>query len=265
MQGRSRYKKTKVVQKKKTGLKKISGRFLNIVLLVLVISSPYLVMKSPFMKVKDIKVLGAESVNDQKIVDDVKNFASSTKYFLPAANILLINKSDLSALILKDFPSIRNVEIVKKFSRNLEITVTENSRDFLWCISESNCFNMDKSGLIFSKYSSAAEDGQKLIFKGNISGNPIQKSFASPEKMKNFADSVKIFEDQDLKIKFINMSSDNEAVFSSDIGSIILNPEDDLRMSAENTLVFIDEMKSKNPDIHFSYIDARYGNKIFYR
>src|SRR6185503_1896017 len=104
-----------------------------------------------------------------------------------------------------------------------------------------------------------SRDVQKVMFKGVIEGDPILQNFTTAEGMQNFIKASEILQNAKVHIYSINIELPDKAVFSTNIGNIILNPEEDISISSANAALLISELRTKNPSIHFSYIDARFG------
>ena len=124
---------------------------------------------------------------------------------------------------------------------------------------------MSKDGLVFESYSAEATRG-KVIFGGILDGDPLMKNFATPEKMQNYSNLIRVFKEAGFEVSSINIESSDKAVAKIEIVDIIFNPEEEnLSLTAENVVLLINELKSKNSSTTFNYIDARFNNKIFYK
>lgn len=145
--------------------------------------------------------------------------------------------------------------------------ITERKDDFLWCSENNECFNMTKDGLIFER---AENINNKIIFGGILNGNPIMKNFATAQKMQNYIKLIKAFKNSGFEISSINIESSDKAVAKTNIentiSDIIFSPEEpNLYLIAQNAILLINEVLSKTSSAHFNYIDARFGNKMFYK
>ena len=79
-------------------------------------------------------------------------------------------------------------------------------------------------------------------------------------------EAVALLKSKDIKASSINIQSVDKGVIETNIGNIFIDPNTkELLESIENALLVIEDIKSKNSQIKFDYIDTRFGNKIFYK
>lgn len=280
-----RYKKTSSVITKRKKARKILGLSLKIGISVVFLVGIGFLLQADFLQVKNFEITGTESILPKNIKNLALDFISGNKlFFIPRSNIFLLNKEKLAAAIIANFGRAEEVNINKQFlNRNVEFTVKERQADYLWCpltqagSKEDECFFMTKDGLIFEKAGfsdsdfltssvSWAEPKNKLIFRGNLEKNPLMKNFATSEKMQNYLKLTKSFKDSGFEIISINIESNDKAIAKSDIGDIVFDPQEpDLSLAAQNAILLINEVRSKNHFAQFNYIDTRFGNKMFYK
>lgn len=264
MQGR-RYNKASSRIAKRNNARRIFGLVLKIGLPVIFLVSALFVFRADFMQIKNIEILGAETVSVENLKATALSRTSGNYFFIiPKTNILFLNKQELADTLLTTFLRLEKAEINKQyFSKNIVLKIKERSTDFLWCARSEECFYMNKSGLIFER---AENLGSKFIFKGILTGDPIMQNFATADKIQNYLGFVEKFKDSGIEATYINIESSDKGVLSTSIGEVFFSPEEvDLVVVAQNVLLLIDEIKAKNPSFVFEYIDARFGNKMFYK
>jgi hypothetical protein len=276
---KSKYKKASSIITKRNKARKIYNLSLKIGLPVIFLVGTIFIMRADFLQVKNFEIIGTESILSKNIKNIALNFISGNKFFvIPKSNIFLLDKDKLAAAMLADFGRMEKVGIKKQFlSRSVKLAVEERQADYLWCSKTDECFFMTKEGLIFEKagYSGSdfltssaswAEPKNKMIFWGNLEGDPIMKNFASPDAMQNYLKLVEAFRISKFEIVSIKIESGDKAVAKSNIGDIIFNPEEaDLSLIAQNAILLINEIRAKNSSVWFNYIDTRFGNKMFYK
>jgi hypothetical protein len=276
---KSKYKRasSKIVKRNKT--RRIFGLVLKIGLLIAFFIGLIFLLRAGFLQIKSFEILGTETIPPEDIKDTASNFASGTKFFLiPKSNILFLSKEKLATTLLLAFPRIEKINTNKQFfSGSIELTIAERKADFLWCLSLSDCFFMDKTGFIFEKSNltkpvflasslKESEPLNRMIFTGILEDHPLMKNFASPEKMQNYLNFAEVLKNNGFEVISINIESSDRAIAKSNIGDVIFNPEEiDLSSVAQNVVLLINEIKGKNPFARFQYIDARFGNKVFYK
>jgi len=264
MQGR-RYNKASSRIAKRNNARRVFGLVLKIGLPIVFLISIIFILRADFLQIKNIVVLGAETVSADNLKATTRSWTSGNHFFIiPKTNILFFNKQELADTLLTTFPRLEKAEINKQyFSKNIVLKVLEREADFLWCASSEECFYMNKSGLIFER---GENDGSKFIFKGGVTGDPIMQSFATADKIQNYLNFIEVFEKEGLEVTYINIESSDKAILGTSIGEVFFSPGDaDLTLVAQNALLLIDEIMSKNPNAVFEYIDARFGNKMFYK
>ncbi|MFH0804226.1 MAG: hypothetical protein V1896_01340 [Candidatus Zambryskibacteria bacterium] len=265
---KSKYKKasSKIAKRNKT--RRYAGLFLKISVPVIFIVGIVFLLRSNFLQVKSFEVLGANSISQESIKNTASAFISGNKLlFIPRSDILFLNKDKLATALLSNFTRIEKVTVNKNFfSKNITLSLTERQADFLWCSPTGECFNMTKDGLVFEKSNFAEASSDKISFRGSLEGNPLMKNFATPAEMQNYLKLLKFFKDAGFEISSVNIESADKAVARSNVGDIIFNPgEADLSIPAQNAILLINETRNKNPSALFNYIDARFGNKMFYK
>lgn len=261
----TRYKKSSSRIAKRNNARRVFGLILKIGLPIIFLVGIIFILRADFLQIKDIVVLGAETVSAENLKATVQNQTLGNRFFIiPRTNILFLSKDKLVDTLLTTFPRLEKVEINKQyFSKRIVLKVLEREADFLWCTSSEGCFYMNRSGLIFEK---GEDDGSKFIFKGSVTGDPIMQSFATQDKIQNYLGFVEKFKEFGIEATYINIESSDKGVLGTSMGEIFFSPtEVDLALVAQNVLLLIDEIKSKNPNAVFEYIDARFGNKMFYK
>ncbi len=212
--------------------------------------------------------MGLKTIPEESILNAAASFVSGNRFlFLPKSNIVFLSDNDMEKYLEENFTGIEKASVSKNiFNGKVEISVAERNPDFLWC--SSSCFLMSKDGLVFeaAEGSGAEEYPGKIIFRGMLGGNPMMKRFASPETMQNYENFVKDLGLIGIRVVSIYAESENKASAETDIGSIIFDPEEEgLSAVAHKVNLLIAEARGKDSAAHFEYIDARYGNKMFYK
>jgi len=262
-----RYKKASSRIAKRRKARKYVGIFLAIFIPAIILTGIIFLLRANFMQIKDWQISGAEAISQDNIKNTAAAFASGDNFFvIPKSNIFLFSKDKLAALLLSKFGRIESVKVNKEFfGGEVNLEVTERKADFVWCSTESECFFMTKGGFIFEKIPDSPP-ANFVVFRGILEGDPIFKNFASAEKMQNYSKLIDTFSNSGFKITSINIESSDKAVAKSDIGDIIFSPDEkDLSTTAQNVILLINEIKGKNHSTQFNYIDARFGNKVYYK
>lgn len=256
----------KIAQRRKA--KRNFSLFLKMILPAIFLVGLVWLLRASFLQVKDFQFAG----NDTLRAEDLKSFAQNQVagrklIFIPKTNILFLNKDELASALLSNFNRLERVSIDKKiFSRSVNLDLAERKAAFIWCADSGECFNMTSGGLVFEP----TFETDKIVFRGGISGEPLLKNFASPEVMENYLKLIAEFEKAGFKISSIKFETGDRVIAKLSIkdatSDIIFNPHDpDFSLLIQNTILLIGETLTKNPKAVFDYIDARFGNKFFYK
>lgn len=267
----TRYKKSSSRIAKRNNARRVFGLVLKIGLPIVFLVGVIFVLRADFLQVKNIEVLGAENISGEEIKVTVQNWTSGSRFLvIPKTNILFLRKQKLAETLISAFPRLEKVEIKKQyFNKGIALQINERGADFLWCLpvqtgaSSEECFYMNKSGLIFER---AQNLESKFVFRGVVTGDPIMQTFATADKIQIYLNFIDIFQKAGFETTYINIESSDKAVAGVSVGEVFFNPEEtDLTAVAQNVLLLIDEIKAKNSDAMFEYVDARFGNKMFYK
>lgn len=244
--------------------------FLKSAVLLFILVGAGFLLRADFLKVREFKIEGALSTPVTDLQNTAAALASGTRLgLLPKSNILIFDGENLTRTILEKFTRLEKVEVDKNiFSRKVAVKVVERGAAYLWCSENEECFFMSRDGLIFEKVSpeKSAEAAGKIIFKGKLAGAPLLEHFETRERMKNYTNLFEVLSKNQINITAVNFELADKAVAATNLGSIIFNPEEkDLSEAALNIVLLIEDLKTRNPTPHFEYIDARFGNKMFYK
>jgi hypothetical protein len=232
----------------------------------------------PFLNLKGVEVAGIEG----KEAERMKSLASAViaeKYYavLPKSNIVIYPRDEIKGDILKKFPSVKNATVKTSLEGKLLIEVEKREFKSLWCSASivSKCYLVDQGGLVFAEAAGdlprgkAGELSGYLKLEGLLTGDPVGKLYGSPDLFNFLLSLSKHLGTLGLSVeKYRYFDQDKAQATFPDGSAIIFTP--DPTKSAElvsNLTLFLDDLKSKNNDIlpPFKYIDARYGNKIFFK
>ncbi len=224
-------------------------------------------MRLDFWKIKEINIAGTErasATNIKKIVE--RQITGAYFGIFPRNNFLIYPKKAIEKEILDSLPVVHSTKANADLNNNIIIDVRERLAFALWCRGAEDCFLMDESGMIFA--SATDNNGKLLKYYGIVDGEPIGKKFGEeffPElsvfigKMRGLglqAVAVKVIDKTLAKIDFEDGSYLMFLPFEKNKEALFTNIE-----------LFVNNLRTKNGGSipAFEYIDARYGNKIFFK
>lgn len=226
---------------------------------VFLLVSMILLLRADFLQIKSVEVTGNVSIQKEEVEKLVLEEISGQYFFVfPKSNYFFVKKEKLVQKILGDLSRTESVKINKNFNGILEISIKERQGDFVWCSTADNqtCYLMSKDGSVFVE-AQPEEILAKIIFRGDLT---TKNSIFS-----NYLKAIDILQNAKFEVYEVDVELGDKAVFKTDIGDIFLNPEEDLSISTPNAVILINEVRTKNPSAYFNYIDARFGNKVFYK
>jgi cell division septal protein FtsQ len=263
---KSKYKKISSRNTQRRRSRKTFKIIGSISIVIFVLAGLVYLLRADFLMVRDFEISGAESIEPEEIKNVALSFASGSSFYLiPRSNIIFLDGEKLASAILSEFSRMEKVEIKKKFFiKKVELAIAERKEDYVWCSGEEVCFFMTKEGFVFERIPENPAD--KIIFRGNLEGDPTKTYFDSPEQMKKYIKFIEILEKSGFRVHSVEIESKEKGVANTLMADIIFNPrESDLSVSAQNIILLVDDLKSKNSSVRFDYIDSRFGNKIFYK
>lgn len=243
-----------------------------------------------FLRIKSFQ-LSSINIEGNVVLEskDIENFINKKyegKYLwvIPKNNTIFVLPNTIKKSLQKEFPKIDYLEVKRSFPNKLSISLSERKGSYVWCgndvtisvISKDNqCFFVDKEGVIFSEapYFSGTPfvlflGGEKN--KDQILGTQLlnQNDFKNIiliydviSKLKLSPYAVLVLPDGEYEIllrdgqyNFLN----SPRIKLKDINDQIIISQN--LAAALNTKIF-----KENKISDFSYIDLRFGNKVFYK
>ncbi|HEY4515657.1 MAG TPA: hypothetical protein VJH67_00495 [Candidatus Paceibacterota bacterium] len=250
--------------------KRKSKFYLVMGVLFLFLAGIVLLARLPALQIKEIKISETKRVPSSVLKEIVQSHIKGNYFgIFPKSNFMLYPKNDIKEEIMTKLPALLEAEVDTEIDRNLYIRVNERLASALWCSSSSNCFYMDEQGFIFAramnmdglmKYYGLVDQGGSSIL-GKSYG---EVGFFS--ELRKFTENV---ESLGFRLERVNVVSESRAELHFSTGSYLLFLPDDKNKEElfGNIKLFIENSKASNGGVipPFEYIDARYGNKIFFK
>ncbi len=229
------------------------------------------------------RVLSTESM--RRVVDDTL----SGRYFflIPKRSSLFYPRASLEQLLLSTFPRLETATIDYQDLNSIIVSVKERESNYLWCLgnpTEKNCYFIDRTGLVFAK---APRFSDNVFFEmyGRGEGDPIG---SRPITTSEFIAILSVYEKVTPVLKQTLLKNDKPLrMIAEEQGdyTIIMerardkseapsdwqlkfnvssNPEElaSNLLSALTSSTFVKELNGKQS---LTYIDVRFGKKIFYK
>jgi cell division septal protein FtsQ len=235
-------------------------------LFAIVVGIVYVFVYSPFFRISRVAVSGASTIDPVRIEAVVSQTLGGYDYYIvPKDNYFYVNTIGINNYLMTKFPNLVSVVAKKKFER-LDVAVVERQPTYRLMIGDKS-YLLDQEGNGLRE--AAAHEGEALVALSNdsaefVAGKPMVQSEwlkAISDLHKYFATQVGI-RDQLYKLDAIN--SDIEVV-TVEGWSVIFDPQSDIK---DQLKTLTSALAGKfNPDDRkkLLYIDARFGDKIFYK
>lgn len=180
--------------------------------------------------------------------------------------IFLFEKNNIKNTALSFDNNIKNVFIERESLGGIKVYIEEYEAIAIWCggdyeyfTLETDCYYIDQGGYIYSKLEEkdiSLKESLPKIF-GYFEEVPLSMSF----EQENFVELKKIVTEMSyISGKLILAYEENDITLFTDAGKILL-PRSNSKDSLENAIIFLKSNRGKT----FEYIDARYGNSIFFK
>lgn len=243
--------------------KKKSGKFLLcFFLLIFLLGGLVALAYAPFLNLKGVQVTGTEGKEAEKI-GNLASAVIADKYYkiIPKSNIIIYPRDTIKNDVLRQFPSVKNATVKTSLQGKLLVEVEKREFKSLWCSVSDRCYLVDQGGLVFAEAQGNELEGY-LRLEGMLGGDPVGKTFGALGQYEFFLNFAKQLEELGLRPERMKYYTQDKAEALIGDSRIIFLP--DPKQADElfaNLSVFVNDLKVKN----FEYIDARYGNKIFYK
>jgi len=265
--------------RRKIFLKKI---LLYLIALLVIFAGLALISRIDRLNISEIKTAGNKVTDGDMIQASVKQTIAGNYFFVfPKSNIFYYPKNQIKQDLLDKFKALEDATFAIREQKTLEISVTEREALYTWCgekiNSEDKCYFMDKSGFLINEapyFSGEVYFRFYGLINGAQAGNP-SGSYFSPQ---NF-DKLILFKEAIESIGLtpvalsIDASEDAEIFLSGKTQGtgpkIIFKLDSDYLSVAENlqaalsTEPLLSNFKNKYSSL--SYIDLRFGNKVYYK
>lgn len=106
----------------------------------------YTLLFSTLHEIDGVRVTGVRDIGDERLESEVREFLSRKLLLaFPGDNYFLFSGDRLERDLMGRFPKLSSVRVEKRFPHEIDISVTERDRIFLWC-SGGGCFLVDEKG-----------------------------------------------------------------------------------------------------------------------
>jgi cell division septal protein FtsQ len=254
---------------KKQGRPRVSKKIIlySLIIILIVVFGFWFFYISDTFKIKNIEIKGLERTPEYEVLNKISEMSNKTKLSLKQDNLFLISTNDLSTS-LKDHFNFAQVNINKELPDKLIVDISERKYEAIF-FEDGNYYYIDNTGYVVDKINELKDvNPEKYAIIKNESNNKIEKNKVSIESdylvfIDSFYNDLKQKSSDIVIEKFIvkNVNSGLSAqVLNGPI--LYLNINNDVSSQVRN-LVVLKENELNDNFYERSYIDLRYGNKLF--
>jgi len=230
----------------------------------------------PRLAITAVEVKGAAALPPESLVASVKaGLASDELRLFAKDNIFLYPKRVLEAALAHDYPRIKDVSLSRQslLAQAVVVTVKERQPYARWCTgaitaraSGSTCYLMDAAGFIFAEAASEAT-AVPIEFRGGLVTDraPIGQWFLRGRLASAVALMGKLAAAGHAPIGF-SVESERDLAIALGTGPILYAPfseDPDALVQTLETALRAESLEGRIGTL--SYIDLRFGNRVYYK
>lgn len=237
-------------------------------------------LRIPYWRVVDIQIKGIETLSAEEVKEKVAEFLiGEYVFFIPRNSMFFLGTKGIVTSLKQGFPPIAQVSFKKIFPHTLEVLVEERKTFGLFCNSLRQtpeevkdaappfCVYIDSQGI---GYEVAPEASGSLIVKirsdvpeVNVGSHVVAVS--TMERMKFLSVELKRSADIDVVgFELLSKVPSEIRVISAEGFLLIFKLDDDFQNVFRVLKTVLDEEIKEKRSL-LDYIDARFGNKVFYK
>lgn len=231
----------------------------------------YFLFFSPYFQIKEIKILGLETIPESTLKAKIDETISRKIYFFASqGNIFLFPSKKIKTLFLKEFPKIKEISVERSLPDFIKIKIKEREMAAIWCNIPQNlsdCFFVDKEGVIFEN---APSGGGSLIFK--INNNLPRADIELGERVFEADFGNRLFNIKEILEKNFDINFPEFTILDSNVleaksslgWKIIFDPSLNNETQILALKKIFSEMGEKERET-LEYFDLRIGGRIYYK
>jgi cell division septal protein FtsQ len=236
------------------------NRFLWLTLLVLVSSLAlfYFLFLADFFQIKEINIASLQEALRGRLKLLVQERTENNVLSFPTRSIFLVNTGRIKEDILKEFPSISEIEISRNFPDSLNVSATERRGLASFCQEEA-CFILDGEGIVFENNGDLEPLIKTLIFDGEMK---LGDKVIEKNELRRLLEINSYLElDLNIAVKELVISSaDKLTVLTQEGWEIYLNPRGEIEWQLTKLKTLLNEKIPQEKRGELEWIELRFGN-----
>lgn len=245
-----------------------------VILGLLFFSGVAYLLRLPYFQIKHMEITGLVSLSEGEIVAELtEDIRGNSVFVFPRSSIFLIHPEKLTQHLKEKFPHIGSIELTRIMPDTLRLIVQERK---LWGIlcntppkenQEKTCAYLDEGGFAMER---SPQSTGALIVKIQTDSKTITPGTqvfeqGLAERMRFLGErTAKIMNSAVWQYEFASHLPNEIHVTTADKITLLFRRDDDFDRAFKVLQTVLDqEIKEKRPQL--SYIDLRFGNKVFYK
>jgi len=260
----------KFYKKKKT--RKRVKYILSLIAIILIISSMVYFLRQERFLITEVAVSEKSTLDKEEIIQTAQDLL--TGYYLwiiPRSNSFIYPRRAIVKRLLEEFPRLESIDLNLLKSQKLSISVTERTPFALYCAgalnpgSGSECYFLDKEGLIFALAPSFSGDVYFIYSSVIPIENPIGKRFVEVDEFNSLLDFMDKLATLDIHPVALGFDDEDYSLVLPNDGQILWKRDNDFDLIYSNLTAFLaDETIETQTDFfdRILYLDLRTENKV---
>ncbi len=243
------------------------------IFVLFLLALPIYLARTKHFQITNIEIAGNNVTKNeeiQKIIAD--DLTGSYAWIFPHSNAALYPRSKVTNDLLAAVPRLSGVSVSLSDPHSLSVHIEERQPYALYCMdyshpdSPTGCYFLDASGYAFSE-APAFSGGVYDVFASDPVKDPILRSqYLEPETFAPLHAFIESLGEFGVYPKVFLVKGDEYHLILSSGAHIMIKKDADLEAVRSNLESFLKNPKFDSSTLdRFSYIDLRFGNKIFYR
>lgn len=222
----------------------------------------------PEFRLTTVEITGSTEMPADRIRERVlEELSGTTLGFIPKSHTFFYPKAALKESLIKEFPALSGVAISLQSLSALRVSLNERKPRALWCVSPQDCFLIDETGTLFARPETGTE---RLYYRllGKAAEAKLGVNVIEQERLAEALLFLKKLTDSGLEPEKTLFKEQREIEVTLRGGTRLLLREgeyDQARANLETLMGQTDLLPKKNGALSVTYIDLRYGNKIYFK
>ncbi|HEA84493.1 MAG TPA: FtsQ-type POTRA domain-containing protein [Candidatus Wildermuthbacteria bacterium] len=264
-----RFRKPYRIQKKRYWYKNKAMWFV-IAALAFVVLFVYLLWFLPFLQVKEVEVVGDESISSERVVAITKEKISQNILGFKSSTILFVGKSAVSEALQDSFPSVESASVRKSFPSKIIVTISLRQEIISWCkLAEEDkvCVAVDRFGIAFKDasfsdlYITGPPELQDIVWGDRIIDPELLSKLLD---LRTEAEPWSVLREDGVTIVEFAIISENWVhVVSSEGWAAYINPKENLDWQLTKLKLVLEREVPQEKRGELLYLDLRFGDQAF--